>query len=193
LVASSSYVGSINTGLRQGELLSLKWEAVDLERGLITVRQTKTLRLKTVAINPAAKEAFNWLNKHRYGEYLFMWPWGDLIGKTTVHDAFKRACIEAEITDFRFHDLRHTFASHLVMAGVDLATVKELLGHVGINMTLRYSHLVPEHKTQAVAKLGERFNNLKSESDRGCLSGTQASDWRGYDFQPGNKTGTFFL
>ena len=59
---------------------------------------------------------------------------------------------------------RHTFASHLVMAGVDLVTVKELLGHKQINMTLRYSHLMPEHKAQAVARLGERFKADESKS-----------------------------
>lgn len=148
--------------MRQGELLSLGWKDLDLERGLITVKQTKTLRLKTIAINEPAKEAVAWLEQHRYGDCLLMWPWGDPIVKTTVHSAFKKACTDARITDFRLHDLRHTFASHLVMAGVDLVTVKELMGHVGISMTVRYSHLVPEHKAQAVAKLGERFTAIKS-------------------------------
>ena len=79
------------------------------------------------------------------------------VGKVTVYDAFKKACSAAKIDDFRFHDLRHTFASHLVMAGVDLVTVKELLGHKTINMTNRYTHLAQEHKAQAVAKLEDRY------------------------------------
>ena len=156
---------ALNTGMRQGELLGLTWDAVDLERGLITVKQTKTLRLKTIAINDQARKAPNWLGENRYGDSLFMWPWGDLIGKTTVHYAFGEACKAAKIDDFRFHDLRHTLASHLVMAGVDLVTVKDLMGHVGINMTLRYSHLVPEHKAQAVAKLGAKYDAIKTRPD----------------------------
>jgi hypothetical protein len=152
--------------MRQGELRNLKWEGVNFERGVISVMRTKTMRRKTIAMNEATREALNWLNEHRYGDYLVMWPWGDRVGRTTVYDAFKQACGAAEITDFRFHDLRHTFASHLVMAGVDLVTVKDLLGHTGINMTVRYSHLVPEHKAQAVAKLEERF--------KGSVEQTQA-------------------
>jgi integrase len=152
---------ALNTGLRQGELLHLEWNSVDLDRGLITVIQRKTLRLKTVALNDQARAALKWLQENRYGDFLFMWPWGDPIGKVTVYDAFKKACGVAKITDFRFHDLRHTFASYLVMAGVDLVTIKELMGHVGINMTLRYSHLVPEHKAQAVAKLGAKFEAIQ--------------------------------
>jgi len=60
----------------------------------------------------------------------------------------------------RIYDLRHTFASNLVMAGVDIITLKELMGHKDINMTMRYSHPTPEHKKQAVNRLN--FNNLDS-------------------------------
>ncbi len=94
------------------------------------------------------------------------------MGRTTVYDAFKKARDETGIRDFRFHDLRHTFASYLVMSSVDLVTVKELMGHTGINRTLRNAHLAPEHKAQAVAKLGERFQGLKggTESQTGTVS-----------------------
>ncbi len=166
---------ALNTGMRQGELLKLKWENVNLERESITIIQSKTLRRKTVAINQQAQEALNWLQANRYGELLFMWPWGDPIGKVTVYDAFKKACGRANIDDFRFHDLRHTFASHLVMAGVDLVTVKELLGHKTINMTNRYTHLAQEHKAQAVAKLEDRYR-AAPESETQTQSATVSAE-----------------
>jgi integrase len=74
------------------------------------------------------------------------------------HTAFERAVRKAGIVDFTFHDLRHTFASRLVMAGVDLPTVQALLGHKTIAMTLRYTHLSSDHKQRAVGKL-EQFDD----------------------------------
>ena len=156
---------ALNTGMRQGELLKLKWENVDVERGSITIIQGKTLRRKTIAINEPARNALAWLRENCYGDFLFLWPWGDPLGKVTVYDAFKKACSAAKIDDFRFHDLRHAFASHLVMQGVDLVTVKELLGHKTINMTNRYTHLAQEHKAQAVAKLSKLMQGEQTATD----------------------------
>jgi site-specific recombinase XerD len=75
---------------------------------------------------------------------------------TTLKTSWAKVVTTAKLQDFTFHDLRHTFASKLVQAGVDLNTVRELLGHSDIKMTLRYAHLAPEHQAAAVAKLVAR-------------------------------------
>ena len=80
--------------------------------------------------------------------------------------------VQKGITDFHFHDLRHTFASHLVMAGVDITTVKELLGHKDIKMTLRYAHLAPAHKVKAVDILDSTINGEKLISTKLAQFGT---------------------
>lgn len=82
---------------------------------------------------------------------VFPGPSGEAM--TTLKTAWSKLATAAGLKAFTFHDLRHTFASKLVQAGVDLNTVRELLGHADIRMTLRYAHLAPEHTAAAVAKL----------------------------------------
>ena len=86
-----------------------------------------------------------------------------------ISRAFATAVQRASIPDFTFHDLRHTFASRLVMAGVDLTTVKELMGHKHIAMTLRYAHLAPGHKRAAIAvldRIGGKVPSIFTTSSR---------------------------
>jgi integrase len=82
-------------------------------------------------------------------------PTASVFGYHQMTKTFVCAVQRAGIANFTFHDLRHTFASRLVMAGVDLATVKELMGHKHITMTLRYAHLAPGHKRLAIAALDQ--------------------------------------
>jgi integrase len=87
-----------------------------------------------------------------------------------VRNAFIKACHKAGIRDFHFHDLRHTAASHMAMAGVDIMAIRQVLGHKTIQMTLRYSHLSPGHLRTAVAALGKA---LASQTDPTAHFGAQ--------------------
>jgi len=145
-------ITALNTGARKEEILSLKWDNVDLKHGFILLDKTKNGDRREIPINDTLRVTFKSLTRRLDIPYVFYDP---LTGKRykDIKRSFKSACKRACVTDFRFHDLRHTFASHLVMAGVDLTTVKELLGHKDFKMTLRYAHLAPAHKVKAVDML----------------------------------------
>lgn len=147
-------IAAMHTGFRRGELLSLTWNDVDFANGLVTVQAAYAKNGERRAI-PMSKTLRRVLEETRNGmksnEHVFRTETGDRYLSPTT--AFESAVKRAGITDFHFHDLRHTFASRLVMAGVDLRTVQELLGHKNITMTLRYSHLSPTHRAKAVAIL----------------------------------------
>jgi len=150
---------ALNTGMRKGEILNLKWKNVDLKNRLILLEQTQTKNAerREIPINETLLEMLTKLPRRLDVPHVFYDP---KTGRPyqDVKLSFRTALRKAKIKDFRFHDLRHTFASHLVMAGVDLTTVKELLGHKSIEMTLRYAHLAPSHKRYAVEALDSVFS-----------------------------------
>lgn len=138
----------IHTGLRRGEILSLKWKDIDFKERRILIETTKNNERRVVPINDALYGVFKSLPVHLGTDLVFP----EVTGlQLTV--AFRRACERAGIKDFKFHDLRHTFASYLTMGGVNLRTVQTLLGHKDLRMTMRYSHLSPEHLREAVSTL----------------------------------------
>ena len=140
---------SMNTGMRRGELLALKWSSVDFKGKQLTVEGATAKAGQTRHI-PLNDEALDVLKKWKEQA-----PAGDRV--IAVDTGFKTAWASllerAKITKFRWHDLRHHFASRLVQAGVPLNTVRELLGHGSMAMTLRYAHLAPDQKAEAVALL----------------------------------------
>jgi integrase len=142
-------VVAINTAMRRGELLDLQWEQVDLVTGTITVRHSKNGRVRHVPLNRTAQEALLSIPEPHTG-HVFRYRGAPIQDTKT---AFLKAVKRAGISPCRFHDLRHTAATRLVLAGVDLATVKELLGHASISTTMRYAHPSPPHKREAVARL----------------------------------------
>lgn len=139
---------TMNTGLRRGELLALTWDAIDLQGAVLTIEgaTAKAGQTRHVPLNTEAVQALTQWRAQSDGRRVFAIETGF---KTSWNTLLKSAAI----ADFRWHDLRHHFASRLVQAGVPLNTVRELLGHADIAMTLRYSHLAPDQKAEAVAKL----------------------------------------
>lgn len=142
---------SLNTGLRLGELLKLTWQSVDLAAGTLTVRggTAKSGKTRHIPLNAEARDTLaNW-RPQASSEFV--------IGITSsFKKSFSAVLTSAAITDFRWHDLRHTFASKLAQRGVPLNTIRDLLGHGSLAMTLRYAHLSPDNRRDAVNILDEK-------------------------------------
>jgi len=138
---------ALNTGMRKGEILPLKWDQI--RNGFIYLRETKTKEPRQIPINDDLEAMFKGIRKeqHLRSDHIFLHE-----GKPikTIRVAFIGALRRADIEDFSFHDLRHTFASQVIMKGGSLKDVQELLGHKTMAMTLRYAHLTQEHKKAAV-------------------------------------------
>lgn len=156
---------ALNTGCRKSEILTLTWDRVDLKHGFIHLDKTKSGEPRNIPINGPLLKCLKGLVRRVDTPLVFYNPatgnrWSEL------KRSFATACRRAKIVDFHFHDLRHTFASQLVMSGVDITTVSRLLGHASLTMTLRYSHLAPNHLNSAVdvlAKLQTAGSELNPE------------------------------
>jgi integrase len=151
---------ALETGMRRGELYSLEWDRVDLERRQLLLLKTKNGTARVVILTTAAVTALEELRERRsqssprvcltrYGEpMLSPRAWFELV----MQEAVKKNPLVKDVT---WHIFRHTYISRLVMAGVDLRIVQELAGHKDIKMTVRYAHLAPAHKLAAVDRLAE--------------------------------------
>jgi integrase len=149
---------ALSTGCRKNELLALDWRRVDFERACLRleVEHTKNGKRRLVPLNSGAMSALrdqrDWVLRHcAASKWVFPSRTGTHV--QTLQKGFYAACTRAGIDNFRIHDLRHTFASWLVMDGVSLYVVKDLLGHSSISVTERYAHLSPDQGRAAVQKL----------------------------------------
>jgi integrase len=143
---------ALHTGMRKGELLNLKWDQI--RNGFIYLTETKSGKARQIPLDDRAAQVLKELQvKNKWkSPYVCTGPDGKRLGD--VKKGFNAACRRAGIEDFRFHDLRHTFASHLVMRGANLKAVQRLLGHSDSKMTDRYAHLSPDHLKESVSLLG---------------------------------------
>jgi len=150
---------AINTGLRFGDLIDLTWEEVDIEEKRLSLIMGKTRRRLEIPLNETAFSIVLEKRAVRHGPYVFYNPGtGDRF--YDLKAGFRAILKRAGLTGITWHTLRHTFASRLTRSGVDLVTVKELLGHSTINTTMRYAHSNHETKARAVARLPRRDKNV---------------------------------
>lgn len=157
---------ALKAGLRQGELLALRWKDVDFGAGKIVVRQSvwkgivgtpKGGRSREVELSPDVARVLK-AHRHLRGELVFCDADGSMLTKNQCRRPLRDMCKRAELREIGWHVLRHTFASHLVMRGVPIKVVQELLGHRDITTTMRYAHLAPETRQNAVALLDDAVN-----------------------------------
>ncbi len=155
------------TGMRRDELIHLEWTDIDLGRGILHVQpkpgwNPKDYEARTIPINKQAKEVL--LGLSRTGNQVI-----SKCHPTSLSRAFKRTLRKVGIENACLHTLRHTYASHLVMSGVDVATVQKLLGHSSVKTTMKYAHLSPEHLQDAANKLDKAFSFGLGEKRRGIV------------------------
>ncbi len=144
---------ALNTGMRRGEILSLHWNQI--KDGAIYLEKTKTNEPRQIPVNDDLEKVFKEIRREKGLSSPHVFTMSIKKGKREetlqrIDRSFTKALKDAKIEDCRFHDLRHTFASHLIMNGASLKEVQELLGHKTMTMTLRYAHLSAEHKKKAV-------------------------------------------
>jgi integrase len=150
---------SLNTGLRQGELISLEWLRVDIAKKTILIDKTKNGEKRTIPLNKNALKVINEMSRVRNikNGYVFRNRDGGKVNSVSLGVAFRSSLEKAKITNFRFHDLRHCFATHMVQKGIDLYKISKLLGHKDLKMTQRYAHHYPESLRSGVDVLDSDY------------------------------------
>jgi len=153
---------ALNTGMRKSEILSLKWSQI--RNGFIYLEKTKTDEPRQIPINADLEDCLKGIRKRLQLSSDYLFPDGE---GSYIHDiktAFKSVLRGIGITNFRPHDLRHTFASHYIMRGGSLKALKEILGHKDIKMTMRYSHLSKEFAREEIQILNGLTSGKNKET-----------------------------
>lgn len=154
---------ALTTGARKNEILKLKWADLDLDIGTAILHTTKNGERRTLTLLPSAIAVLRELERAKgNAEYIFyaIRDTGEQ-HPANIHASWYTALKNTGIKDFKFHDLRHTFASHFMMNGGKLSELAEILGHKDLKMTMRYAHLSNKYKRQVVTNMmGEMFKNL---------------------------------
>lgn len=146
----------ISTGARKGEIMNLKWQDVDLERGWAMLHKTKNRERRGLPLHNLALAALRKLWKNRQSD-IWVFPNKFNSGPFNIRKSWYTALEEAALDDFHFHDLRHTCASYLMMNGASLGEIADVLGHKTLQMVQRYSHIADSHKGGVVKSMNDKI------------------------------------
>ncbi|MAS88209.1 MAG: integrase [Micavibrio sp.] len=150
-------VMALSTGARKMEIVGLKWKDIDLERGTIILHETKNGERRVIPLAGYAHQIMKAHYKKRDKKCEYVFPSQSKCQPIDIRTAWENALINAKITDFRFHDLRHSAASYLAMNGATLAEIAEVLGHKTLQMVKRYAHLSEAHTHKVVASMNDKI------------------------------------
>jgi len=165
--SESSYLYTIvvlalSTGARRMEILGLSWQKnIDLQRNVIILHETKNGERRTLALTGYALELIKQHSKVRQLNCDLLFPGKNFKKPVDIRTPWETALKRAGVTDFCFHDLRHSCASYLAMSGASLAEIAEILGHKTLQMVKRYAHLSDAHVSKVVANMNEKIFGIK--------------------------------
>jgi integrase len=138
--------------------MSLTWDQVDFDRGVITLHETKNGERRALHLQGHALELMQARKSARYLVTPLVFPSRKRpLSPVDLRPPWEVALKQADVRDFRWHDLRHTCASYLAMSDASLAEIAEVLGHRTLNMVMRYTHLSQAHTTTVVARMNKKY------------------------------------
>jgi len=148
---------ALSTGARKTEISSLTWDQIDLQKRTIILHETKNGERRTLPVTETTYHLLQEHSKIRRIDSRLLFPGRNPLTPITIRNDWVKALKEAEVKDFRFHDLRHSAASYLAMNGATPGEIAAVLGHKTLQMVKRYSHLSEAHTATVVAKMNERI------------------------------------
>lgn len=148
---------ALSTGARRMEILSLCWDQIDINRGSITLHETKNGERRSLPLTGHALELMKTHSQVRHLNCKYVFPSKNQKKPIDIRTPFQTALKRAKIDDFTFHDLRHSCASYLAMNGASLAEIAEILGHKTLQMVKRYAHLSDSHVSKVVSNMNDKI------------------------------------
>ena len=148
---------ALATGMRQGEIMNLIWNDINLDKEKIILNETKNGEMRVVPLVGLALDVMKEYYKQRRSDTDFVFPSNKVRKKIDLRFPWEKALRDAQIHDFRFHDLRHSTASYLAMNGASLSEIADVLGHKSLQMVKRYTHLSEVHTMNVVTSMNKKI------------------------------------